>query len=138
MTGIPRELAEHKLNIHPRTFPVWQKKRIIARERSEAITAEVSKLVEARILKAVFFPKWVSNPVMVKKSDGTWRMCIDFTSLNKACPKDSYPLPDIDHKIESLEGFKLKCFLDAYKGYCDNHDLSRCEVMRILKIVRSD
>jgi len=54
---------------------------------------------------------------MVKKSDGTWRMCIDFTNLNKACPKDSYPLPEIDQKIESLEGFKLKCFLDAYKGY---------------------
>ncbi|GJZ23750.1 hypothetical protein Tco_0561209 [Tanacetum coccineum] len=57
MTGIPRELAEHKLNIHPRTFPVWQKKRVIAKERSEAVTTEVSKLVEARILKAVFFPK---------------------------------------------------------------------------------
>ncbi|GJQ93086.1 reverse transcriptase domain-containing protein [Tanacetum coccineum] len=117
MTGIPQELVEHKLNIHPRTFLVWQKKKIIGRERSEAITAEVSKLVEARILKAVFFPEWVSNPVMVKKTDGTWRMCIDFTSLNKACPKDSYPLPDIDQKIESMEGFKLKCFLDAYKGY---------------------
>ncbi|GJW34757.1 reverse transcriptase domain-containing protein [Tanacetum coccineum] len=98
MTGIPWELAEHKLNIHPRTFPVWQKKRAIAKERSEAITTEVSKLVEARILKAVFFPKWLSNPVMVKKTDGTWRMCIDFTSLNKACPKDSYPLPEMDQK----------------------------------------
>ena len=54
---------------------------------------------------------------MVKKSYGTWRMCIDFTNLNKACPKDSYPLPEIERKIESLEGFKLKCFLDAYKGY---------------------
>ncbi|GKA63847.1 hypothetical protein Tco_0763453 [Tanacetum coccineum] len=112
MTGIP-----FFGRIHPRTFPVWQKKRVIAKERSEAITTEVSKLVEARILKAVFFPKWVSNPVMVKKSDGTWRMCIDFTSLNKAYPKDSYPLPKIDQKIESLEGFRLKCFLDAYKGY---------------------
>ncbi|GJW93198.1 reverse transcriptase domain-containing protein, partial [Tanacetum coccineum] len=54
---------------------------------------------------------------MVRKADGTWRMCIDFTSQNKACPKDSYPLPAMDQKIESLEGFKLKCFLDAYKGY---------------------
>ncbi|GKA89665.1 reverse transcriptase domain-containing protein, partial [Tanacetum coccineum] len=54
---------------------------------------------------------------MVKNSDGTWRMCIDFMSLNKAYPKDSYPLPEIDQKIESLEGFRLKCFLDAYKGY---------------------
>lgn len=117
MTGIPHELAEHKLNIHPRTFPVWQKKRVLAKERSNAITEEVSKLVEARILRAVFFPKWVANPVMVRKSDNTWRMCIDFTNLNKACPKDSYPLPEIDQKIESLEGYKLKCFLDAYKGY---------------------
>ncbi|GKD84906.1 reverse transcriptase domain-containing protein [Tanacetum coccineum] len=117
MIGILRELAEHKLNIYPRTFPVWQKKRAITKERSEAITTEVSKLVEARILKAVFFPKWVSNPVMVKKTDGTWHMCIDFTSLNKACPKDIYPLPKIDEKVKLLEGFKLKCFLDAYKGY---------------------
>nr|XP_043633590.1 uncharacterized protein LOC122604790 [Erigeron canadensis] len=117
MTGVPRELAEHKLNVHPRTFPVWQKKRVLAKERSNAITTKVKKLVEARILRAIFFPKWVSNPVMVKNIDGTWRMCIDFTNLNKACPKDSYLLPEIDQKIESLEGYKLKCFLDAYKGY---------------------
>jgi hypothetical protein len=44
-------------------------------------------------------------------------MCIDFTSLNKVCPKDSYPLPEINQKIEPLEGFKFKCFLDSYKGY---------------------
>nr|GEW95853.1 reverse transcriptase domain-containing protein [Tanacetum cinerariifolium] len=101
----------------PGLMKLSAKKRVIAKDRSEAITMEVSKLVEARILKPVFFPRWVSNPVMVKKSDGTWRMCIDFTNLNKACPKDSYPLPEIDQNIESLEGFKLKCFLDAYKGY---------------------
>ncbi|GJT57569.1 reverse transcriptase domain-containing protein [Tanacetum coccineum] len=57
---------------------------------------------------------------MVRKADGTCRMCINFTSLNKACPNDSYPLPDMDQKIESLEGFKLKCFLDVYKG---NHQI---------------
>ncbi|GKB16137.1 reverse transcriptase domain-containing protein [Tanacetum coccineum] len=54
---------------------------------------------------------------MVKKNDGGWRMCVDFTDINKACPKDCYPLPEIDWKIESLAGFRLKCFLDAYKGY---------------------
>ncbi|KAI3767978.1 hypothetical protein L2E82_18407 [Cichorium intybus] len=63
------------------------------------------------------FPTWIANPVMVKKSDGSWRMCIDYKDLNKACPKDSYPLPKIDQKIESLHGFRWKCFLDAYKGY---------------------
>ncbi|GJU50548.1 reverse transcriptase domain-containing protein [Tanacetum coccineum] len=54
---------------------------------------------------------------MVKKSDGGWRMCIDFMDINKACPKDCYPLPEIDWKVESLFVFRLKCFMDAYKGY---------------------
>ncbi|GKG20691.1 hypothetical protein Tco_0380492, partial [Tanacetum coccineum] len=58
---------------------------------------------------------WLSNPVMVKKSDGSWRMCVDFTDLNKACPQDYYPLPEIDWKVESLCGYPFKCFLDAYK-----------------------
>ncbi|GJZ37757.1 reverse transcriptase domain-containing protein [Tanacetum coccineum] len=60
---------------------------------------------------------WVANPVMVKKSDRGWRRCMNFTNINKACPKDCYPLPEIDWKIESLSGFRLKCFLDTYKGY---------------------
>ncbi|GJV94979.1 reverse transcriptase domain-containing protein [Tanacetum coccineum] len=61
--------------------------------------------------------KWLSNPVMVKKHDDSWRMCVDFKDLNKACPKDGYPLPEIDWKVESLCGYPFKCFLDAYKGY---------------------
>ncbi|GKC10043.1 reverse transcriptase domain-containing protein [Tanacetum coccineum] len=54
---------------------------------------------------------------MVRKHDNSWRMCVDFKDLNKACPKDGYPLPEIDWKVESLCGFPFKCFLDAYKGY---------------------
>ncbi|GJX60487.1 reverse transcriptase domain-containing protein [Tanacetum coccineum] len=54
---------------------------------------------------------------MVKKSDGGWRLCVDFTNIIKACPKDCYPLSEIYWKVESLSGFRLKCFLDAYKGY---------------------
>ncbi|GJX26960.1 reverse transcriptase domain-containing protein [Tanacetum coccineum] len=54
---------------------------------------------------------------MVKKHDGSWRMCVDFTDLNKACPQDCYPLPEIDWKVDSLYGYPFKCFLDAYKGY---------------------
>ncbi|GJU31595.1 hypothetical protein Tco_1175184 [Tanacetum coccineum] len=60
---------------------------------------------------------WVANPVMVNKSDGKWRMFVDFTNINKACPKDGYPLPEIDWKVESVSRFRLKCFLDAYKRY---------------------
>ncbi|GJT77577.1 reverse transcriptase domain-containing protein [Tanacetum coccineum] len=54
---------------------------------------------------------------MVKKHDASWRMCVDFTDLNKAYPQDCYPLPEINWKVESLCGYPFKCFLDAYKGY---------------------
>ncbi|GJZ16812.1 hypothetical protein Tco_0552935 [Tanacetum coccineum] len=78
---------------------------------------EVRKLVEAGIMKEEHYHDSLSNLVMVKKHDGSWRMCVDFKDLNKACPKDGYPLPEIDWKVESLCGFPFKCFLDAYKGY---------------------
>ncbi|GJX12418.1 reverse transcriptase domain-containing protein, partial [Tanacetum coccineum] len=77
----------------------------------------VKEWVSARIVRPVRYPTWISNPVLVRKSDGSWRMCIDFKNVNSACPKDYYPLPDIDGKIESVVGFRYKCFLDAYKGY---------------------
>ncbi|GJY39913.1 reverse transcriptase domain-containing protein [Tanacetum coccineum] len=68
-------------------------------------------------MKEVHYHRWLSNPVMVKKHDDSWRMCVDFKDLNKACPKDGYPLPEIDWKVESLCGYPFKYFLDAYKGY---------------------
>ncbi|GJU27868.1 reverse transcriptase domain-containing protein [Tanacetum coccineum] len=88
-----------------------------ASERSKAIQAEVHKLVEAGIIREVYYHDWLSNPVMVKKHDGSWRMCVDFTDLNKACLQDCYPLLKIDWKVESLCGYPFKCFLEAYKGY---------------------
>ncbi|GJQ98337.1 reverse transcriptase domain-containing protein [Tanacetum coccineum] len=117
MTGVPRSVAEHRLNIREGYSPVRQKKRGQAPERSKAIQAEVQKLVEAGIMREVYYHDWLSNPVMVKKHDGSWRMCVDFTDLNKACPQDCYPLPEIDWKVKSLCGYPFKCFLDAYKGY---------------------
>ncbi|GJW86291.1 reverse transcriptase domain-containing protein [Tanacetum coccineum] len=110
-------IAEHKLNVRKGCPPVRQKKRGQAAERNMAINDEVSKLVTAGIMREVHYHDWLSNPVMVKKSDNSWRMCVDFKDLNKACPKDGYPLPEIDWKVESLCGFPFKCFLDAYKGY---------------------
>nr|GEX15241.1 reverse transcriptase domain-containing protein [Tanacetum cinerariifolium] len=117
MTGVPQSVAEHRLNIREGYSPVRQKKRGQAPERAKAIQAEVKKLVEAGIMREVYYHDWLSNPVMVKKHDGSWRMCVDFTDLNKACPQDCYPLPEIDWKVESLCGYPFKCFLDAYKGY---------------------
>nr|GEY21098.1 reverse transcriptase domain-containing protein [Tanacetum cinerariifolium] len=98
MTGVPRSVAEHQLNIQEGYTPVRQKKRGQAPERAKAIQAEVQKLVDAEIIKEVYYHDWLSNPVMVKKHDGSWRMCVDFTDLNRACPQDCYPFPEIDWK----------------------------------------
>ncbi|GJV89621.1 reverse transcriptase domain-containing protein [Tanacetum coccineum] len=90
---------------------------IFAWKPSDIIGAEVQKLVKAGIMHEVYYHDWSSNLVMVKKHDGSWRMCVDFTNLNRACPQDCYPLSEIDWKVESLCGYPFKCFLDAYKGY---------------------
>nr|GEU45054.1 reverse transcriptase domain-containing protein [Tanacetum cinerariifolium] len=117
MTGVPRHIAKYRLKVREGSSPVRQKKRGQAADRNQEIQKEVGKIVEAGIMKEVHYHDWLSNPVMVKKHDGSWRMCVDFKDLNKACPKDGYPLPEIDWKVESLCGFPFKCFLDAYKCY---------------------
>uniref|UniRef100_A0A2N9HHU0 Uncharacterized protein n=1 Tax=Fagus sylvatica TaxID=28930 RepID=A0A2N9HHU0_FAGSY len=98
-------------------MPVKQKRRVFAPERNNAIMEEVDKLLAANFIREVFYPDWLANVVMVKKSTGKWRMCVDFTDLNKACPKDSFPLPRIDQLVDSTAGHKLLTFMDAFSGY---------------------
>ncbi|GKD40216.1 reverse transcriptase domain-containing protein [Tanacetum coccineum] len=117
MTGVPWHIAEHRLNIREGCLPVRQKKRGQAPKRNKVIYEEVEKLVDAGIMKEVHYHSWLSNPVMVKKHNDGWSICVDFKDLNKVCPKDGYPLLEIDWKVESLYGYPFKCFLDAYKGY---------------------
>nr|GEY09450.1 reverse transcriptase domain-containing protein [Tanacetum cinerariifolium] len=88
MTDVLRHIAEHHLNVQEGCSLVRQKKRGQAADRNQAIQKEVGKLVGARIMREVHYHDWLSNPVMVKKHDGSWRMCVDFKDLNKACPKD--------------------------------------------------
>ncbi|GKD27007.1 reverse transcriptase domain-containing protein [Tanacetum coccineum] len=117
MAGVPRRLIRNSLNVNNSIPPVAQKRRVLGTEKSRAVTKEVEEWVKAGIFRPVKYPTWISNPVLVNKVDGTWRMCIDFKNLNAACPKDYYPLPKIDLKIEAVMGYPFKCFLDAYKGY---------------------
>ncbi|GJV34594.1 reverse transcriptase domain-containing protein [Tanacetum coccineum] len=117
MLGVSRYIEEHRLNVREGCSPVRQKKRSQAPERNKAIQEEVEKLVGAGIIKKDHYHSWLSNPVMVKKYDDSCRMCMDFEDLNKACPKDGYPLSEINWKVESLCGYPFKCILDAYKGY---------------------
>ena len=73
--------------------------------------------MEAGSIREVQYPEWVANVVLVKNSSGKWRVCTDFTDLNKACPKDSFPLPRIDQLVDATAGHELLSFMDAYSGY---------------------
>jgi hypothetical protein len=118
MTGVPRELAEHALQIIPGSKPVRQAMRRFRDEKRRTIAKEISKLLKTGFIKEVIHTKWVANPVLVpKKNTKVMRMCVDYTRLNKACPKDPFPLPRIDQVIDSTAGSELLCFLDAYSGY---------------------
>ena len=90
---------------------------MFAPERDRAIAEEVRKLQEASFIREVYYLDWLVNVVMVKKASGKWRMCVDFTDLNKACPKDSYPLPWVDVLVDFTARHQLLSFMDAFSGY---------------------
>ena len=117
MPGIDPSVITHHLNVCPSFKPVRQKKRVFALKRDNAIKDEVQKLMAAKFIRGVYYLDWLANVVMVKKANGKWRICVDFTDLNKACPKDSYPLPRIDQLVDSTTGHKLLSFMDAFLGY---------------------
>jgi hypothetical protein len=117
MPGIPREVAEHALEIRAGSKPVKQCLRRFDKEKRKVIGDEIHKLLEARLIKEVHHPEWLANPVLVKKKNGKWMMCVDYTSLNKACPKVRFPLPCIDQIVDSTAGCETLLFLDAYSGY---------------------
>ena len=94
-----------------------------AEERRKAIGDEIARLLAAGFIMEVLHPDWLANPVLVeKKKDDpnvavVWRMCIGYTNLNKACPKDPFPLPRIDQAIDSTAGCELLSFVDAYSSF---------------------
>jgi len=86
-------------------------------EKRKIIGEEIHKFLMAGFIKEVHHPNWLANPLLVKKKNGKMRMCVDYTSLNKACPKVPFPLPRIDQIIDSTAGCETLSFLDAYSGY---------------------
>jgi hypothetical protein len=117
MPGLPRELIEHSLNVDPKATPKRQHLSRFADDRRDAIKKELTKLLAAGFIREVFHPEWLANPVLVRKNSNEWRMCVDYTDLNKHCPKDPFGLPRIDQVIDSTAGSGLLCFLDCYSGY---------------------
>jgi hypothetical protein len=96
LVGVSRTVIDHSLGIDPSVRPKKQRLRKMSDEKTEAAKAEVHRLLEANFIEPVAYPMWLANVVMVQKKSGKWRMYIDFTSLNKACPKDNFPLPQIE------------------------------------------
>ncbi|XP_066165863.1 uncharacterized protein [Oryza sativa Japonica Group] len=119
--GVPADLIMHHLAVKPNIKPRKQKLRKMSADRQEATKTEVQKLLRAGVIQEIDHPEWLANPVLVRKSNGKWRMCVDFTDLNKACPKHDFPLPRIDQLVDLTAGCELMSFLDAYSGYHQIH-----------------
>src|SRR3954471_22498624 len=104
MPGVPRELVEHKLHVDPKARPVKESLRRFSSKKRKAIGQEVARLLAVGFIREIFQSEWIENLVMVPKKDKTWRTCVDFRHINKACPKDHFPLPRIDQIVDSTSG----------------------------------
>ena len=91
--GIDPTVITHRLNVSLSFKLIKQKKRSFAPERQKSINEEVDKLLQEGAIREVEYPEWLANVVLIKKANGKWRLCINFTDVNRACPKESFPLP---------------------------------------------
>ena len=118
MSGVPRELAEHKLDLNPGSKLGKQRLWRFSPDKKAAIKKEITKLLAVGFIREILHPDWLADPVQVQKKNlQEWRMCIDYTDLNKHCSKDPFSLPRIDQIIDSTAGSALLSFLDCYSGY---------------------
>ncbi|XP_065622758.1 uncharacterized protein LOC112030837 [Quercus suber] len=115
--GVDSEFIVHKLNVDSSYPPKKQRPRRSSKEHTEAVKEEVQRLKESGAIKETYFPEWLANTVVVKKKSGKWRVCVDFTDLNRACPKDPFPVPKIDQLVDATYGHPRMSFLDAFQGY---------------------
>ena len=121
MPGVPRGLAEHRLRVDSSAKPVKEHLRRSAVQKRKAIGEKVARLLEAKFIREIYHSEWLANVVMVPKKDDSLRMCIDFKHINRACPKDHFPLPRIDQIVDSTAGCERLSFLDAYSLYHQIH-----------------
>ena len=117
MGGIDPAIITHRLSVSPSFKPVKQKRRSFTPERQKANNEEVGKLLQAGAIREVEYPEWFANVILVKKANGKWRLCIDFTEFNRACPNDSFSLPRIDLIVDATASHELLSFMDVFSGY---------------------
>ena len=104
----------HHLNVNPSVTPKRQSPWRPSKEHVEVVKSEVTKLKQAGAIKEIFYPQWLTNIVVVKKKTRKWRVCVDFTDLNRACPKDPFPMPRIDQLVDATAGHSRMSFLNAF------------------------
>ena len=104
----------HRLNVDPLFPPKRRKPRRSTKEHVEAVKLEVKRLKEAGVIREIFFPEWLANTVVVKKKNRKWQVCVDFTDLNKTCPKDPFLIPQIDQLVDTTIGHPRMSFLNAF------------------------
>ena len=119
--GIGPNFICHHLNVNPSIAPRKQPPRRSSKDHYEAVMDEVAKLKRVGAIKEVFYLEWLANTVVVKKMNGKWRVCVDFTNLNKACPKDPFPLPRIDQLVDATVGYPRMSFLMPSKDTIRYH-----------------
>jgi hypothetical protein len=117
MSGLSREIVEHRLPIKSSFRPFKQKTRTFRLDLLPRIKDKIHQLVEANFIRPCRYAEWVSNIVPVEKESGKHRVCIDFRNLNRATPKDEYPMPIADTLINNASGNRIISFLDGNVGY---------------------
>jgi hypothetical protein len=90
MPRVPMELIEHELHLDPKARPVMQRLCHFTQDMKDVIKRKITRLLDAGFIKEVYHPDWLANPVLVPKKNKDWRMCVNYTDLNKACKKDSF------------------------------------------------
>ncbi|WKA08452.1 hypothetical protein VitviT2T_026174 [Vitis vinifera] len=117
MPGLDPSIVQHRLPLLPRARPVKQKLRRLHPRWSLQVKEEIQKQLSVGFLSVVEYPEWLANVVPVPKKDGKVRVCVDFRDLNKASPKDDFPLPQIDMLVDSTAGHSMLSFMDGFSGY---------------------
>jgi hypothetical protein len=118
MPGVLRKLAEHRIDFNEGSKPIKQRLWCFSLDKKATIKKEIMKLLAAEFIRDILHPDWLANPLLVwKKDSNEWRMCVDYTDLNKHCSKDLFGLPRIDRIVDSTVGLALLSFFDCYSGY---------------------
>jgi hypothetical protein len=117
LQGVDRDIIEHTLETDEKIVSKKQKLRKMSEEKVKAVEAEVQRLQDAKVIRGVKYPVWLANAVPVKKKNGKWRMCVDFTDLNKACKKDDFPLERVDKIVDDAANSEMVSLVDMFSVY---------------------